>query len=320
MSDKPKPWLTPSEQVEHLRTKGVKFDLMPEMQAENYLRRHNNYFRLRSYRVNFPKFVGGERNGKFINLDFAMLVDLSTIDMCLRDALLPVTLDIEHFSKVALLDAIECNGEDGYQIVQSFFDNDPPGTAPGTSREKILGEISRGASSPYTRGLIESRPDNDWPAWELMEVIPFGRYNHFLRFCADRFGDDALKDDFYLLQSVKGLRNGCAHGSCIINNMGAGNVQYPAKPAVTRALAGIGICRQTRRTKLSNDRFVQIATTLYLHQRIASEGAKERRGAALRALAKRIAENAGYYDQIGPAGSGLEFLQSMIYGWYPAHQ
>lgn len=38
-------------------------------------RKNNNYFKLRAYRKNFEKYVGGAKNGQYINLDFAMLKD-----------------------------------------------------------------------------------------------------------------------------------------------------------------------------------------------------------------------------------------------------
>ena len=78
---KKKPWLTPQEQVEHLRNQGVRFDLMSENDATSYLAKNNNFFRLRSYRQGFAKVEEGKRKGQFANLDFKMLVDLSIIDM-----------------------------------------------------------------------------------------------------------------------------------------------------------------------------------------------------------------------------------------------
>lgn len=259
MSARKKAWLTPREQVEHLLSKGVKFERWSEEDAEDYLRKNNSYFRLRSYRSNFAKRAGGERDGQYINLDFAMLVDLSVIDMCLRNELLPLTLDIEHFSKMSLLDVIEANGEDGYGIVQDFLAS----YAVQSGANPVVSEIERGLSSPYTRGLIQSHPDADYPVWEFFEVIPFGRFAHFVRFCGNRFGDGALLDRFYLLQSVKGLRNACAHNSCIINDMKSGDATHCARAAVTKALGEIGVGRDARRTKLSNERFQQIATTLF---------------------------------------------------------
>ena len=312
MSARKKAWLTPRQQVEHLSSKGVKFERWSEEDAEDYLRENNSYFRLRSYRSNFAKRVGGERSGQYISLDFAMLVDLSVIDMCLRNELLPLTLDIEHFSKMSLLGVIEANGEDGYGIVQDFLGSyvGQDGTNP------VVSEIERGLSSPYTRGLIQGHPDADYPVWEFFEVIPFGRFAHFVRFCGERFGDDTLLDRFYLLQSVKGLRNACAHNSCIINDMKAGGATHRARAAVTKGLGEIGVGKDARRTKLSNERFQQIATTLFLHRHIASSGVVEHRAARLEELVGRMAKHSDYYEPGGLVLTGFAFIESMVDGWY----
>ena len=49
-----------------------------------------------------------------------MLTDGDT-DMHLRYQTLLITLEVEHFSKVLLLDAIEDHGEDGKSIVDDFL-------------------------------------------------------------------------------------------------------------------------------------------------------------------------------------------------------
>ena len=312
MSARKKAWLTPREQVEHLLSKGVKFERWSEEDAEDYLRENNSYFRLRSYRSNFAKRVGGERNGQYVNLDFAMLVDLSVIDMCLRNELLPLTLDIEHFSKMSLLGVIEANGENGYNIVKDFINL----CARKDGSNPVVSEIERGLSSPYTRGLIKSHPDADYPVWEFFEVIPFGRFSHFVHFCGERFDDDTLLDKFYLLQSVKGLRNACAHNSCIINDMKAGGATHRARAAVTKGLGEIGVGKDARKTKLSNERFQQIATTLFLHSHIASSGVVEHRGIRLEELVRRMAKHSDYYEPGSLVLTGFAFIESMVDGWY----
>lgn len=80
---KPKPWLSPDEQVQQLKDKGVMFRLKDEPFAASYLMNNDTYFRIRSYRTNFAKHASGPNEGKYIRLDFAMLVDLATIDMYL---------------------------------------------------------------------------------------------------------------------------------------------------------------------------------------------------------------------------------------------
>lgn len=86
------------EQIDHLKSRGVHFSLMSEDDARSYLEKNSNYFRLRAYRLGFPK-VEGARKGEYANLDFKMLVDLSIVDMLLRYEMLPLTLDVEHFAR-----------------------------------------------------------------------------------------------------------------------------------------------------------------------------------------------------------------------------
>ena len=82
--EKTKPQLTPKEQVEHLKRKGVKFEFYSEDEAVEYLSKNNNYFKIRAYRKSFEKYIGGEKDGTYIDLDFAMLKDLAIIDMRFR--------------------------------------------------------------------------------------------------------------------------------------------------------------------------------------------------------------------------------------------
>ena len=93
-----KPLLTTAEQIEHLKKKGVTFSLMSESAAADYLENHNNYFKLASYRKNFPKHPGGVKVGQYISLDFGQLVDLAIVDMELRYTLLHLALDVEHYA------------------------------------------------------------------------------------------------------------------------------------------------------------------------------------------------------------------------------
>lgn len=98
-----KPILTIEQQIEHLKQKGVAFELCSEEEAADYLRDKCNFFKLASYRKLFSKYEGGPRDGRYVDLDFGQLLLLATLDQELRHALLGMTLDIEHFQKVTLL-------------------------------------------------------------------------------------------------------------------------------------------------------------------------------------------------------------------------
>ena len=96
MYQKLKPMLDAEEQIKHLKEKGIKFELISEEDAERYLRDNSNYFKLTSYRKNFPKCGEGPNVGKYVGLDFKMLSDMAIIDMRLRRAFLNIILDLEH--------------------------------------------------------------------------------------------------------------------------------------------------------------------------------------------------------------------------------
>lgn len=315
--DKYKPWLTPEQQVAHLKTKGVKFQLFSEDEAVTYLSKRNNYFRLRSFRTGFSKVDDGPRKGQYANLDFKMLVDLSIIDMLLRDELLPLTLDIEHFSKVRLLDEIEHAGEDGYKIVAEFLSTYDRLSSTGNTVNRTKDEIRRGSSSPYVAGILAKYPHFDFPVWAFLELITFGTFTYFYKFCAERFGIKEMLDEFYLLQNVKCLRNACAHNNCILNDMSSGKPMFKARNAVSVAIGQVPtIGRNQRRSKLNNDRLQQIATTLYVHNCIASEGVHDRRALSLKAFSQRMLQNLDYYEGNYQVTSGFDFIDKLISSWF----
>ena len=91
------------EQIEHLKSKGVTFELCSEEEAAECLSDKTYYFKVAAYRALLDKRVGGERGGEYVGLDFGHLRDLAAIDHVLRYTLLPMTLNIEHFAIVKLM-------------------------------------------------------------------------------------------------------------------------------------------------------------------------------------------------------------------------
>ena len=64
---------------------------------------------------------GSERFGSYINLDFAYLAELTRLDHHLRESVLSLTLDIEHYMKVDLNRMLMDAGDDPYGLMASFF-------------------------------------------------------------------------------------------------------------------------------------------------------------------------------------------------------
>lgn len=108
------------EIIEQLEEKGVQFKEISKETAKEKLMNSNFYYKIRSFRKNFPK----NKDGKYINLDFFMLNDLATIDMRLRYVLIHMCLDIEHTLKTKIVKDITLDQmEDGIKVVQKFLDD-----------------------------------------------------------------------------------------------------------------------------------------------------------------------------------------------------
>lgn len=140
-----KPLLTVDQQVGHLRSKGVRFDLCDEEHARRILATQDHYFRLAAYRVLFPKRIGGAHDGEYAGLDFGHLVDLAAIDQELRCFLLPLTLEVESSAKTRLVGRITENpDEDGYAVLADYLVS-----LNHAERNRRQGEISRLEGDTY---------------------------------------------------------------------------------------------------------------------------------------------------------------------------
>ena len=81
--------LTIAEQIQDMHTKGISFNYNNEKEVSDFLSHNNYYFKLKSYGKNYDKYHATEKKGKYINLDFAYLQELSTLDMYLRKVIIP---------------------------------------------------------------------------------------------------------------------------------------------------------------------------------------------------------------------------------------
>ncbi|WP_419005058.1 Abi family protein [Collinsella stercoris] len=184
-----KPWLTAEQQVEHLEAEGVQFKMVGHAEAEAYLKRNNNFFRINQFKKGFPQYHGGSHNGEYIRLDFAMLEDLAIIDYEFRQVLLLMTIDVERFAKIGLLSYLERRGEDGYSIVADYLASKDHVGKDRVIVNPVKAEIDRGKEGCYTGALVSAYPAYDFPVWVFLELIPFGVFNQFLLFVAKKHDD-----------------------------------------------------------------------------------------------------------------------------------
>ncbi len=203
--------LSLDEQIEYLKEKGVKFNLTTEEDAKSFLRYNNYYFRLKSYAQNYDMYRNGPNAGKYVNLEFAYIQELSSLDMYLRKIIVHMCLDIEHFLKTRFIYDITSNpSEDGFQIVHDYVCNNY------TALEQIYSNDS-GATGDLIRKIHES--DGNVPVWKLLEVLSFGRFIELYTIYYQTYGASKRKNYIPYLGAIKYLRNAAAHNTCLLNSI-----------------------------------------------------------------------------------------------------
>lgn len=122
-----RPMMHVDELIPYLKSKNIKFEKITEKEAEDYLRKNNNYYNVTAYKNNFQKYPSpaGKFEGLYQDLDFAYLKDMAIIDYRLRLVLFKMIINIEHYLKMRILNLIEnIDEEDGFKIVNMYLEKD----------------------------------------------------------------------------------------------------------------------------------------------------------------------------------------------------
>ena len=195
--------LTVPEIIEYCKNDlGITFNLMDEEKAKEFLKKNNFFFRLKQYCSTCTEQT---KSGKYIGLDFGHLVELSTIDMFLRKLLLKMTIDLEHYLKVKLVNACQNNpADDGYEVVEKFLE----------SHLKIKNELSKvNRNTSYGESSFE-RYVAAPAVWNFVEMVSFADFISFYAFYYDYMRMQCEYTKHF--ESVRRIRNACAHNVCML--------------------------------------------------------------------------------------------------------
>lgn len=186
-------------------TLGITFNLKSEEEAAVFLAKHNYFFRLKQY----ADFGEKTKSGKFTNVDFGQMVELSTVDMFLRKLILKMTLDFEHYLKVKIInDSQENPADDGYAVVENFLETH--------NRVRHLIENLNNSSYFYNRQVFDKYKEKT-SVWSIVEMLGF---SDFIDFYAHYYQFFHLKCEYTPhFDSVRRLRNAAAHNTCMISNL-----------------------------------------------------------------------------------------------------
>ena len=161
VTTKERPLIDAAQQIRHLKERGVRFELTDEREAERFLRESNFFFKVKAFAKCFSRYTNpdSERFGSYINLDFAYLAELTRLDHHLRESVLSLTLDIEHYMKVDLNRMVMDARDDPYELMGSFFDSERERKA--RVLEKRVDLYSVRSKAPAARVLSEDLTPSD---------------------------------------------------------------------------------------------------------------------------------------------------------------
>ena len=296
-----------NSQIEYMKnTSGIKFEITNEDEAHKFLRENNYYFKVKAFAKNYDKYNNGELRGKYINLDFAYLQELSRLDMVFRKFIINMTLDIEHFAKTKLLyDCSNNKKEDGYKIVDDFLKKYPY-VKEGIQRQKNNYNSVNG-------DLI--RKYSEKPAiWNIVEMITFG---DFIKLYELYYRKNQSKNNYAnSLWSVKCLRNAAAHNSCILNTIkNPYNIDIKKNQEVTGYIAKVeGLSKEERKNKMKNPIVHDFVVLIYIFSNIiSSRNTKEKTFIELKnLLLERCCMNKEFFDKNSSIKDNYKFIKKIV--------
>lgn len=261
-----KPKLSIGEQISHMKNnKGIGFNLISEDDAKKFLTKNNYYFKIKSYAKNYEKYTKGDKKGKYINLEFAYLQELSVLDMYFRRFILRMALDIEHYLKTnLLLDFAKNNKENGYEIIKKLYEKYP----------YIEKKISAKSNNSACSDLI-NKYYNNFAIWNIVEVLSFGDFIKLYEMYYEKYPSKASMKSF--LWPVRFLRNAAAHNNCLLNSL---KIPYERKINPNEKIVNIiskikGLPKKSKK-KMQNPIIHDFVVALYVFCNIvSSEGVKE---------------------------------------------
>ena len=295
-------------------SRGINFNYFNENDAVDYLTNVNNYLRTAAYRKNYLKYNKGTHSGKYINLDFAYLVELSIIDMHYRFLVQKMCSDIEHSICVQLISDIEKDPEcNGYDIVKQFLDEN----------QKELKKIVATVNSPHTGDLLKKyfavrRNDNnkheienyeECPVWVLMELLSFGSIINFYLYYYESRDKPPIKKS--LLNLVRSLRNAAAHNNCIIYDLNKSTSLPPS--GISQFVSKIDTISKERRKKgLTSRVILEFVTLMYIYDKCVHGKVKKHRLRELNELINnRMRLNEDYFKSNELLCSAYHFVKQV---------
>ena len=317
------------QQLDHMASKGIQFNVISKDEARLFLSQSTYYFKLKAFAKNYDKYTSEAMLGKYVNLEFAYLKELSILDMHFRKILSSMTVDIEHYLKVKFIKDISMNPlEDGYNIVEMFF----------KQNEEICRNIAAKCTYSVTSDLVK-KYCNNWAAWNIIEVLSFGSFVKLYDLYYTYYKPLYIGQETYisLLGSVRFLRNAAAHNNCLLNSIYKPYVNSKCPKnycsidgvftaprnrvfrktkelsnIITNSQAEIGIASNTRKKMLENPVIHDLTAVIYLYSLICSSGSIKAIKKSLGIFFARCSLHSDYFKTNQSIQSAYNYFQKIV--------
>ena len=299
------------EQINNMKMKGIKFEIMSEEEATSYLQNNTYYFKIKSYAKSFEI---KKKDNQYINLDFAYLVELSKLDMYLRNFIMQLALSCEHFLKVQLVrDVTKNKHEDGYNIITLFLKKYP----------YVCSNIKNKKNNSACADLIY-KYEHNWSLWSIIEVLSFGDFIKLFDLYYATYPTRTNQNNKCLLWSLKYIRNAAAHNNCLLNSLRTpyhythlqiiDEVVQPAKELVSQMAIINGISKKVRKKKLANPVIHDFIGSLFLFDDICTSSSLKLRTyeELIKLLNKRFKRNKEYFAHDNLILSYYEYVKKTV--------
>lgn len=255
-----KPKATFDDLYQKLINKDITLKHHSKEEVIDYLKNRSYYYKISSYRKNFPK----NTEGKYIDLDFLDLTICASLDVRLRELLLLMCLDVEHSLKTKFMAILtEEELENGYSIIEEFEDKHP---------EKFSKVIEEFRSNKYKRDMFKKR--TTLSVWVFLEVVSYGTFSSLTKLYIEKTKPE--RDPLYTTQHIliKNVRNSCAHNNVFLINLfdRADHIKQPdpkTKSYASTMKINLGLVHFPK--------IIDIINLFYLHKKLCSDELNKRR-------------------------------------------
>lgn len=238
----------------------MRFDLICEQRAREIVRTEVVLDQLKEYLPLFEQYRRPDKNGMFINLDFAQLYYLACIEREISPVLMRMCLGVENALRLWLVNAVEDYGN-AETFMRTFYEN-----------EKFY--IDR----TYTPGNIDVLSDFhgdcfflEQSIWAILKSVQFGTLLKMtVLFCQEHTGNScelSIQPFLKQLDSVRRIRNIVAHNNSVVAQLPIA-IETPDF-ALRARLGKLGIKNRSLKTNMKRRIVEEICGLFWVYSSIA---------------------------------------------------